>query len=108
MHGRSSETEIQIEEEPSSVIIAASSSNNDQQQQPYLSFRYQMPADQQLGEDNPVSTRDLIYWSFQIARGMDYLVSKKVGTLSTNLVCYLNVNNLQLWFAFYTCLGSSR
>jgi hypothetical protein len=25
-----------------------------------------------------VSTRDLIYWSFQIARAMDYLASKKV------------------------------
>ena len=26
----------------------------------------------------PISTRDLISWSFQIARGMDYLASKKV------------------------------
>ncbi|XP_046459939.1 mast/stem cell growth factor receptor Kit-like isoform X2 [Daphnia pulex] len=28
--------------------------------------------------DRPISTTDLISWSFQIARGMDYLVSKKV------------------------------
>ncbi|XP_046451546.1 vascular endothelial growth factor receptor 2-like [Daphnia pulex] len=28
--------------------------------------------------DQPISTTDLISWSFQIARGMDYLVSKKV------------------------------
>ncbi|XP_046459913.1 mast/stem cell growth factor receptor Kit-like isoform X2 [Daphnia pulex] len=28
--------------------------------------------------DRPMSTTDLISWSFQIARGMDYLVSKKV------------------------------
>ena len=27
---------------------------------------------------NPVSTRDLIYWAFQTARGMDYLASQKV------------------------------
>ena len=26
----------------------------------------------------PISTRDLISWSFQIARGMDYLTTKKV------------------------------
>lgn len=26
----------------------------------------------------PISTGDLISWSFQIAQGMDYLVSKKV------------------------------
>ena len=29
--------------------------------------------------NNPVSTRDLIFWAFQIARGMDYLDSKKVS-----------------------------
>ncbi|XP_032782222.2 LOW QUALITY PROTEIN: mast/stem cell growth factor receptor Kit [Daphnia magna] len=28
--------------------------------------------------DGPMSSRDLISWAFQIARGMDYLVSKKV------------------------------
>ncbi|EFX87291.1 hypothetical protein DAPPUDRAFT_44144, partial [Daphnia pulex] len=28
--------------------------------------------------DRPISTTDLISWAFQIARGMDYLVSKKV------------------------------
>ena len=32
--------------------------------------------DEQL--KSSISTRDLIYWSVQIARGMDYLVSKKV------------------------------
>ncbi|XP_046647046.1 platelet-derived growth factor receptor alpha-like [Daphnia pulicaria] len=29
-------------------------------------------------QDRPISTTDLISWSFQVARGMDYLVSKKV------------------------------
>ena len=28
-----------------------------------------------------ISTRELICWSFQIARGMDYLVSKKVQSI---------------------------
>ena len=28
--------------------------------------------------DRPISTTDLVSWSFQIVRGMDYLVSKKV------------------------------
>lgn len=27
---------------------------------------------------NPISTKDLIAWSFQIARGMEYLASRKV------------------------------
>jgi len=32
-----------------------------------------------------VSTRDLISWSFQIARGMGYLVSKNVRELTSSL-----------------------
>lgn len=33
-----------------------------------------------------ISTRDLICWSFQIARGMEYLAFKKVNTLSVSLL----------------------
>ena len=35
--------------------------------------------------NRPISTTDLISWSFQIARGMDYLVSKKVRTCTFEL-----------------------
>ena len=35
--------------------------------------------------NRPISTTDLISWSFQIARGMDYLVSKKVQTCTLEL-----------------------
>lgn len=30
------------------------------------------------GTTNPVSTHDLLCWGFQVARGMDYLASRKV------------------------------
>lgn len=30
------------------------------------------------GDVKPISTRDLITWSFQVARGMEYLASRKV------------------------------
>jgi hypothetical protein len=35
--------------------------------------------------DRSISTTDLISWSFQIARGMDYLVSKKVSLSSEDI-----------------------
>jgi hypothetical protein len=38
--------------------------------------------------NRPVSTRDLISWSFQIARGMGYLVSKNVRELPIILLRY--------------------
>lgn len=39
--------------------------------------------------NRPVSTRDLISWSFQIARGMGYLVSKNVRELPIILIVTL-------------------
>ena len=45
---------------------------------PDWSLNYQADADIQDAISNTFSTRDLISWSLQIARGMDYLVSKKV------------------------------
>ena len=51
-----------------------------QQQRPDWSINYEASNEQVIETDelSPVSTRDLICWSFQIARGMDFLVSKKV------------------------------
>jgi len=48
----------------------------DQQQPPEWSINYK--TDEANGQIISLSTRELIYWSFQIARGMDYLSSKKV------------------------------
>ena len=46
-------------------------------QEPKSFWHYQQDLDAALNRS--VSTRDLISWSFQIARGMDYLASKKVA-----------------------------
>ena len=73
-------------EESPSVVIAPSSNRqmsteelinieDQQQQQPDWSLRYEQGEED---ANNPVSTRDLIFWAFQIARGMDYLDRKKV------------------------------
>jgi hypothetical protein len=37
-----------------------------------------VPLQPEVPFNPPISTRDLISWSFQIARGMDYLATKKV------------------------------
>lgn len=47
------------------------------QQQGWI-WNYQ--ADDEEENKNAISTRDLLHWSIQIARGMNYLVSKKVGS----------------------------
>ena len=49
----------------------------DDQGPPEWSLNYTADADQEVN-CNSFTTRDLISWSLQIARGMDYLVSKKV------------------------------
>ena len=47
------------------------------------------------GPVRPVSTSDLVCWAFQVARGMDYLVSKKIlhGDLAARniLLCDENI-----------------
>ncbi len=44
--------------------------------EPKSFWYYQQDPDAILNQT--ISTRDLVCWSFQIARGMDYLASKKV------------------------------
>lgn len=55
----------------STFIITENSATTQQQtQQDVNNLSAEVPAS--------ISTRDLICWSFQVARGMEYLVSKKV------------------------------
>ena len=64
--------------------------NYDPDQTEEVNMNYE--ADEQVIEAamNPVSTRDLICWSFQIARGMDYLASKKVDQfISSRINCVI-------------------
>ena len=61
------------------TIIPISTStelDENQEEQPDWSLNYH--ADVNQGQSQRISTRDLISWSFQIARGMDHLVKKKV------------------------------
>ena len=76
-----------MEEIPAAVAVISASNqlstedelvieeDENDQQQPDWSLRYEQGEED---ANNPVSTRDLIFWAFQIARGMDYLDSKKV------------------------------
>ena len=77
------ETEIQIEGSFSAITkasnqLSASDELINKQDQPEWSLRYEAPTNEGEDEIHPVSTRDIINWAFQIARGMDYLSSKKV------------------------------
>jgi hypothetical protein len=43
------------------------------------------------GTTRPVCTRDLLCWAFQVARGMDYLASRKVR-MSSYHTCFKKVS----------------
>jgi len=60
-------------------VVEVEEVNYDDQGPPEWSLNYQADANNQGATgNNSFSTRDLINWSVEIARGMDYLVSKKV------------------------------
>lgn len=81
-------------------------SNGDQQQQPEWSINYKTNNENLNSEHiSPLSTRELIYWSFQIARGMDYLSSKKVSTI---LAISSNKEDESINQPVFCCLGYSR
>lgn len=65
---------------------------NNYQECPDWSMKYETDHKMTDEEVLPVSTRDLIGWSFQIARGMDFLASKKVSSLrgKSNPIYILN------------------
>jgi serine/threonine protein kinase len=46
------------------------------------------------GTTNPVCTHDLLCWAFQVARGMDYLASRKVRL--TDMTWHLPHRSLKL------------
>lgn len=58
------------------------------QQQPEWSINYKTNGAFLNNEQSvSLSTRELVYWSFQIARAMDYLSSKKVCTAIKHFQC---------------------
>ena len=59
------------------VEVTVENQEDEPQSLPEWSINYRTDADE-VDPIRPISTRDLISWSFQVARGMDYLVSKKV------------------------------
>ena len=78
-----SESTDMTQSENNETISAGSSSNtsdeyNEEPQRPEWSCDLQEDSEIVNRIANLVTTRDLICWSYQIARGMDYLVSKKV------------------------------
>ena len=64
--------------------------SSQEEEPPDWSLNYQVDADDDHYKSQRISTRDLICWSFQIARGMDYLVKKKI------LHCDLAARNILL------------
>ena len=58
------------------------------------------------GQVPSISTRDLICWSFQIARGMEYLVSKKVYSNHLSLLTAIVVALMML--IIKNCTGIAR
>jgi hypothetical protein len=70
-----------------------------QQQQPDWCMKY-IEEKEVIEADviSPVSKRELISWSFQIARGMDYLASKKVNSNIKIIKYYCTFYH---WIVFY-------
>jgi serine/threonine protein kinase len=71
-----------LNENPTEIITVSPDLEENLQQLPEIpewGMDYRSDsADGNQSNNYPISTRDLISWSFQIARGMDFLVSKQV------------------------------
>jgi hypothetical protein len=61
------------------------------------------------GTTRPVCTRDLLCWSFQVARGMDYLASRKVRIFSYHIEMFQEHKyNVTTGMCFCNILHSCR
>ena len=58
-----------------------------------LGCKYQAGDKEEEAYNYTFSTRDIISWSFQVARGMDYLASKKVIYSFFNAIKWMNINS---------------
>ena len=93
--------QLDIENNPHSTPVESSNGYNDEnrhkeifeQIENCLNFEFGDGTDSIGSQENrfSIATRDLIRWSFEIARGMDYLVGKKVIKIITIPVCFSNV-----------------
>ena len=79
---------VDAEIQQTEIQVTINQKDNQEQQPdeiPEWGINYQANANDYANDETtksiivlpPISTRDLISWSFQIARGMDYLMSKK-------------------------------
>lgn len=59
-----------------------SNPSNTSGNQPYLPWRSNYRGDYRDLPEQPLCTRDIICWAFQIARGMEYLARRKVRPVS--------------------------
>ena len=83
------------ENEDNSLVQPSATTENDyDNQQPNWSLNYLSPSYNRSAES--FSTRDLISWSFQIARGMNYLTTKKVLIYSLQLIAFSNLHEIYL------------
>lgn len=62
----------------------------------YPPWRSNYKGDYRDEPDQPLCTRDLLCWAFQIARGMDYLARRKVISLAA-------ISNLLFFLIYFKC-----
>ncbi|KAI9559738.1 hypothetical protein GHT06_013743 [Daphnia sinensis] len=78
--------------------ILTSAPSNASGNQPYPPWRSNYRGDYRDLPEQPLSTRDLLCWSFQIARGMDYLARRRIlhGDLAARNVLLADNNIVKI------------
>ena len=65
--------------------------------------------EEMISSKNPISTQDLISWSFQIANGMNHLANKKVFyTFIVHHIAYWRYDYINLTFYIHIIGNSWR